>query len=79
MTYQDPDNGPRASERFAEAADGVAWTPILLAVACIGLIGLLVLGWPQRSDGPAPSQRSELPNTAPNAPSIPAPAPPTPR
>ena len=79
MTFQDPDNGARASERFARAAEEVAWTPILLAVACIGVVVLLMLGWPQRSDRPAPSQRSELPNTAPNAPSIPAPAPPTPR
>ena len=79
MAYQDPDNRRRPDDYIDRGVDGVGWTPIILAIAFIGLVGLLMLGSPQRSDGPATAQRSELPNAAPNAPSIPTPAPPKPQ
>jgi hypothetical protein len=79
MTYQDPNNRPSSDDYIDRAGDGVGWTPVVLAVAFICLVGLLILGWPQRSDGPQTSQRNELPNTAPSAPSVPAPAPPKPQ
>src|SRR5262245_39594099 len=79
MTYQDPDNRPRSDDYIERAGEGIGLTPIILGIAFLGLLGLLMLGWPQRSDKPAISQRSELPNTAPKAPSIPIPEPPKPQ
>jgi hypothetical protein len=79
MTYQDPDNRPRADDYIERGVDGVGWTPIILGIAFLGLVGMLMLGWPERSDEPATSQRSELPNIAPNAPPIPTPTPPKPQ
>jgi hypothetical protein len=79
MTHQDPDNRVRSDEYIERAGDGVGWTPFILAIAFIGLVALLILKWPETSEGPLISQRSELPNTAPGAPSIPTPAPPKPQ
>jgi hypothetical protein len=70
MANQDP----RTRQHFDDI-----WTPIVLAIACIGLVALLMLEWPQTFNEPATTQRSELPNTAPYAPSIPTPAPPKPQ
>jgi hypothetical protein len=77
MAYQDPDN--RSDDYIERGVDSVGWTPIILAIAFLALVGLLMLEWPQTSNDPAASQRGELPNTAPNAPSIPTPAPPKPQ
>jgi hypothetical protein len=79
MVYYDPDNRRPSRDYIKRGIDGADWTPILLAITFIGLVGLLMLGWPQSSEKPTISQRSELPNTAPNAPSIPTPAPPKPQ
>jgi len=52
--------------------------PILLGVAVAIFLGYMLLGpgFSTRTDGPVTGQRSELPNTAPSAPSVPTPAPP---
>jgi hypothetical protein len=79
MAYQEPDNRRRSDDYIDRGVDGMGWTPIILAIAFIGLVGLLMLGWPQGSKEPATTQRSELPSTAPYSPSIPTPAPPKPQ
>jgi hypothetical protein len=79
MAYEDPDNRRRSDDYIDRGVDGLGWTPIILAIAFIALVGLLMLEWPQTSNEPAITQRGELPNTAPNAPSIPTPVPPKPQ
>jgi hypothetical protein len=79
MTFQDPDDRRRSDDYIDGAGEGVGWAPLVLGIAALGLIAFLFLGSPRQSDGPALSQRSELPNTAPGAPSIPPPTPPTPQ
>jgi hypothetical protein len=80
MTYQrDPDG--RREPDYLEQDVSIGWAPIVLGLAFIALLGFLMFG-PSigpTSDRPAISQRSELPNTAPRAPSIPTPAPPKPQ
>lgn len=77
MTHLDPEQRPRSDDYIERA--GVGWTPVVFGIAFLVLLGLLMLGWPQRSDRPAITQRSDLPNTAPNAPTIPTPSPPKPQ
>jgi hypothetical protein len=75
---QDPDHSRRADDYIDRADEGLGWAPIVLGVAFLGLLAFIILGsllTPQ-SDRPTTSQRSELPSTAPTAPSVPTPAPP---
>lgn len=71
MTYQDPGNPHRADD-YIDRTGEMGWTPILLGVAFIAVLAFLIFGSPRSADqSSAPAQRSELPNTAPSAPSIP--------
>jgi hypothetical protein len=79
MAYQDPDN-PRRLDDYIEQTGDIGWAPIVLALAFVVVSGLLIFGAPKSSREPSTSaQRSELPNTAPGVPSIPAPSPPKPQ
>ena len=77
MAFKDPDNRRRPDDYIDRGVDGVGsdhprhrfhWSR-RTADAWIAA----------KIERPATAQRSELPNTAPNAPSIPTPAPPKPQ
>ena len=75
MAYQDPGN-PRRPDDYIEQTGSVGWTPIVLALAFVVVFGVLIFGAPKSSHEPSSSaQRSELPNTARDVPSNPAPSP----
>ena len=79
MTYQDPGN-PRRADEYIDRSGEMGRTPILLGVAFLAVLAFLIFGAPRSADQPnATAQRSELPSTAPGAPSIPAPPPPKPQ
>jgi len=75
MAYQDPGN-PRRPDDYIEQTGDLGWTPIVLALAFAVVFGVLIFGAPKSSHEPnASAQRSELPNTARDVPSNPAPSP----
>jgi hypothetical protein len=79
MAYQDPGN-PRRVDDYIDRTGETGWTPILLGLAFVAVLAFLIFGSPRSADQPSGSaQRSELPNTAPRAPSIPVPSPPKPQ
>ena len=79
MAYNDPGN-PHRPDDYIDRSGDMGWRPIALGLAFLAILGFLVFGAPKSADQPsATAQRSELPNTAPSAPSIPAPSPPKPQ
>ena len=76
MTYQrGPDD--RHSTGYIDRTS-VGWAPLILGVVFAGLFVFLLFGTSWRtgpSDRPTVSQRPELPNVVPGAPSVPTPAP----
>jgi len=80
MTYQRDPDGRRQGD-YIDRDTSIGWAPIVLALAFVVLLGFLMFGSPSGppSDRPAVTERSEMPNTAPKAPPIPAPAPPKPQ
>ena len=79
MAYQDPGN-PRRVDDYIDRTGEMGWTPILFGLAFVAMLAFLIFGAPGSGDQPsATAQHSELPNTAPSAPSIPVPSPPKPQ
>jgi hypothetical protein len=70
----------RTSRDYMRSEDG-SWgiLPILIGAAFVLFLGYLLLGpgFGPRTEPTVTSQRSELPNAVPSAPSVPTPAPPT--
>jgi hypothetical protein len=81
MAQLDPDDRRRSTDYIDRGDASVGWAPLALVVAFLILLGFLIIGtrWAPQSDRPSNSQRSEVPNTAPSAPSLPTPAPPKPQ
>lgn len=79
MTFQDPDNPRRPDEYIDKAGERMGWAPIVLVVAFVAVLAFLLLGTPRQADQPTVSERGEVPNVKPGAPSVPAPAPPAPQ
>ena len=79
MAYNDPGN-PRRPDDYIERTGDIGWAPIVLGILFAAVLGYLIFGGPRSADQPSnTAQRGELPNTAPGAPSIPAPSPPKPQ
>ena len=79
MAHQEPSN-PHRPEDYLDRAPELGWTPAIVAVAFLVVFGFLIFGGPRSADQPASTaRRSELPNPAPSAPSIPTPSPPKPQ
>jgi hypothetical protein len=81
MAHLDPDDRGRATDYIDRGDASVGWAPLGLVVAFLVLVAFLVFGtrWAPQSDHASNNSRSELPNTAPSAPQVPAPAPPKPQ
>jgi hypothetical protein len=81
MAHLDPDDRRRATDYIDRGDASVGWAPLALVIAFLVLVGLLIVGtrWAPQSDRVSNSQRSEMPNTVPTAPSVPTPAPPKPQ
>ena len=80
MAYQDPSNPRRPDDYLDRGPADWGWTPTFVALAILAVCGFLIFGAPRSADQPSTTdQRSELPRTAPNAPSIPTPSPPKPQ
>jgi hypothetical protein len=81
MAHLDPDDRRRATDYIDRGDVSVGWAPMALVIAFLVLVGLLIFGskWAPQSDRVSINQRSEMPNAAPNAPSVPTPSPPKPQ
>jgi hypothetical protein len=81
MAHPDPDDRRRATDGIDRGDASLGWAPLVLVIAFLVLVGLLIVGskWAPQSDRVSDSQRSEMPNTAPNAPPVRTPAPPVPQ
>ena len=81
MAHLDPDDRRRATDYIDRGDASVGWAPLALVIAFLVLVGFLIIGtrWAPQSDHASNSQRSEMPNTAPSAPSVATPAPPKPQ
>jgi hypothetical protein len=77
MAHLDPDDRRRATDYIDRGDVSVGWAPLALVITFLVLVGFLVLGtrWAPQSDRGSNNQRSEMPHTAPGAPSVPTPAP----
>ena len=79
MAYQNPGNQRRVHD-YIDRTGEMGWTPIVFGLAFVAVLAFLLFGSPKSADQPsATAQRSELPNIAPGAPSIPVPSPPKPQ
>jgi len=79
MAYNDSNNQRRPDDYIDRTRD-IGWAPIVLGFAFLVVIGFLLFAAPKSPDQPNTiTQRSELPNTAPSAPSLPVPSPPKPQ
>ncbi|MGE0850454.1 MAG: hypothetical protein AB7O44_12640 [Hyphomicrobiaceae bacterium] len=81
MAYNDPDERQPTPDYIDRADPQLGWTPIILGLAFVGVLGFLIFGttWNSSSDRPTTTERTEVPNPAPGAPPAPAPAPPAQR
>jgi hypothetical protein len=79
MTFQDPGGQRKPDDYIDRAGAGIGWAPLVLIVAFVAVVGFLLFGSPRQTDQPTVSERTEVPSTKPGAPSLPAPAPPTPQ
>jgi hypothetical protein len=70
---------PGGSHRSDEHAGKIGWVPSVLAAAFVLVVAVLFFAAPKPADRPQSAHRTELPNPAPHAPSIPAPSPPIPQ
>lgn len=80
MSYQRGPDDRHPTDYIDRTDTSVGWAPLILGVAFAALFVMLMFGttWPP-GDRSAVSQRPEIPNTAPGAPSVPTPAPPKPQ
>jgi hypothetical protein len=80
MAHLDPDDRRRATDYLDRGDVSVGWAPLALVITFLVLVGFLVFGtrWAPQFDRSSNNQRSEMPNTAPGAPSVPT-APPKPQ
>jgi len=78
MTYQ-RDPNERSTDYIERSDPNVGRASLILAIIFAALLGFLVFGPNWGPQSPTESQRSELPNTTPSAPSVPTPTPPKPQ
>jgi hypothetical protein len=79
MAYQDP-GSRRRSDDYIDRTGEMGWTPIMLGLAFVAVLGFFIFSSPRSTEQPSTTaQRSELPSTTPGAPSIPMPSPPKPQ
>jgi hypothetical protein len=81
MTYQRGPDDRHPTDYIDRGDTSAGWAPLILGLAFVGLLAFLMFGTtsgPPRG-GSTISQQSELPNTAPSAPTVPTPAPPKPQ
>ena len=82
MTFQRGPDDRHPMDYIDQTGTGVGWAPIILGVAFAALFVFLLFGASPISgpgDRPTITQRPELPNVVPGAPSVPMPAPPKPQ
>jgi hypothetical protein len=81
MAFQDPDERRRPQDYIDRADPQLGWTPIILGLAFVGVLGVLIFGtnWNSATDRPATNQKTELPNPARGALPAPTPTPPAQR